>query len=228
MSLSLSSRTFKYGALVDRETTKTFLLKPTPAGQVGLFPEQVKNWEWIESASSSLEGLKALNLFGYTGGTTLALASRGVAVTHVDAARNVVKWARQNAVASGLDQRPIRWIVEDALKFVRREIKRGATYDILVADPPTYGKGPKKERWVLSDDLESLAAGLSLLSNARPKMLLITCHTPGVGLKDLDRIMGDHFDFESSPQLCQLGLETSSGKKLASGIAFRYGGSCGG
>jgi len=125
------------------QTDICFELRTAPTGQVGVFPEQAGNWDWILNSPIDLQGCRALNLFAYTGGTTLALASRGVSVTHVDAAPSVVKWARRNAELSKLDQHPIRWIVEDAAQFVAREIKRGNQYDILIADPPSFGRGPK-------------------------------------------------------------------------------------
>jgi len=124
-----------------------FSLRQTPSGQVGLFPEQAANWDWIQSHAAKISGKKAINLFAYTGGSTLALAAAGAHVTHVDSASSVVTWARQNAAASGLADHPIRWMVEDAMKFVQREIKRGNTYEIFVADPPSFGRGKKKETW---------------------------------------------------------------------------------
>ncbi len=160
---------------------KIFNLKPTPAGQVGIFPEQALNWSWIESQPQELSGLSALNLFGYTGGTTLSLASRGASVVHVDSARNVVRWARQNAADSKMEHLPIRWIVEDAVKFVKRESVRGSKYDILVADPPSYGTGPKRERWKFEEDFETLLALLAEVSSRKLRMALISCHTTGFG-----------------------------------------------
>ena len=122
---------------VDREWTvshrdATFLLRPKPTGQVGIFPEQASNWDWVLDSNVDLKGLKAINLFGYTGGTTIALAKAGAEVTHVDAAKTVVSWARENAAQSGLQDHPIRWITEDAMRFVEREVKRNREYLSLI------------------------------------------------------------------------------------------------
>jgi 23S rRNA (cytosine1962-C5)-methyltransferase len=165
-----------------------FNLRPTPTGQVGVFPEQEVNWTWIFDSRSEWEGLRALNLFAYTGGTTMALARRGVQVAHVDSARSVVNWARQNAIDSGLEKAPIRWIVEDAMTFVEREIKRGNRYDIVVADPPSFGRGPKGESWKIQKDLRRLLDGLAELTADRCRMALISCHTPGFDHRNLEAV----------------------------------------
>ena len=200
-----------------------FLLRPTPAGQIGVFPEQACNWDWIESLAEDLSGLKAINLFGYTGGTTMALAARGVQVTHVDSARNVMQWARANAAAAGMDSLPIRWIVEDAMKFVQREINRGSKYDILVADPPSYGTGPKKERWKFSQDIETLLAGLASISSPSLRMLLLSCHTPNVEPEDLQQWVSEFFELSVSQlESFELDLLSASGKRLPSGSCVRY------
>ena len=131
--------------------------KPLPSGQVGVFPEQRENWDWIARQSQlsrkrTLERpLRVLNLFAYTGGSTLAAAAAGAEVVHIDAAHNIVDRARQNAELSGLADRPIRWIAEDAMKFCQRELKRGNRYDAVILDPPTYGHGPKGEPWKIDE-----------------------------------------------------------------------------
>ncbi len=163
-----------------------FLLKPTPFGHVGLFPEQRTNWRWIrQQVARRPAGLRVLNLFAYTGGSTLAAAAAGAAVTHVDAARNVVQWARQNAAASDLQTAPIRWITEDASRFVTRELRRGQKYDALILDPPSYGHGPKGETWKLSSDLLPLLKNCRSLLGERPAFVLLTCHSPGFGAAEL-------------------------------------------
>jgi 23S rRNA (cytosine1962-C5)-methyltransferase len=200
-----------------------FQLKPTPSGQVGLFPEQAPNWDWLDRLDLDFSGLKALNLFAYTGGTTLALAARGASVVHLDAARNVVQWARQNAELSGLDKAPIRWICDDALKFVQREIKRGSQYQIIVADPPSYGKGPHKELWKFSQHFDQLLTGLQQICSADLKILLLSCHTTGYGLDDLYGQSAQHFDFSAGQlETFPLDLTDSTGRPLPCGICLRY------
>ncbi len=198
-------------------------LKPTPSGQVGVFPEQSVNWHWINQCPVDLTGLKAINLFGYTGATTLSLASRGAQVVHVDAAKSVVSWARANAQSSELADSPIRWIVEDALTFVKRELKRGNKYDIIVADPPSFGRGPNGERWKLQRDLFHLIESLSELSRGRCKMVLLSCHTPGVGHLQLRREVENQFKFDSGVgSSFALELHTPKKKSLPSGNCFRW------
>ncbi|MCP4479993.1 MAG: hypothetical protein GY818_18070 [Planctomycetaceae bacterium] len=198
-------------------------LKPTPSGQVGVFPEQSVNWEWIKRCPADLAGVKAINLFGYTGATTLSLANRGAQVVHVDAAKSVVSWARANAQTSGLADSPIRWMVEDALTFVRRELKRGNKYDIIVADPPSFGRGPKGERWKLQRDLFHLIESLSELSRGRCKMVLLSCHTPGVDHRQLKSEVESQFHFEAGTgESFALELRTKENKSLPSGNCFRW------
>lgn len=207
-----------------RYRTSTFNLKPTPAGQLGVFPEQACNWDWIANLPGDLKGLNALNLFAYTGGTTMALAARGVNVTHVDAAANVVKWARANAADSGMVDAPIRWIIDDAMKFVGREIKRDRKYDILVADPPSYGTGPKNQKWLFEKNIDELLAGLAQLASDSWRYLLITCHTPGFDGSRLVRMTKQHFSTtRDNWQPFEMTLDSLTGKQLPSGSGVRFG-----
>src|SRR5262249_38694967 len=144
----------------DRVTSFRLQLDAMPSGQVGVFPEQCENWEWTakqvrrsQPPADAGRSLRVLNLFAYTGASTLAPAAAGAEVVHVDSARSVVERARQNAALSGLAERPIRWIVEDAMKFCQREVKRGNKYDAVILDPPTYGHGPKGEPWKIGEHL---------------------------------------------------------------------------
>ncbi len=206
-----------------RHTRKNFWLKPTPAGQVGLFPEQHHNWEWIEGTGLQLAGKKALNLFGYTGGTTMSLASQGAAITHIDAASNVVKWARKNAESSNLIDAPIRWIAEDALKFVNREVKRGSKYDILVADPPTYGRGPNNETWKFEEHISPLLEGLSRLASPKLSMLILSCHTPEFDQTDLLNLIQPYFDLTAgTTEAFALELMTPDRRVLGCGHCVRF------
>ena len=136
---------------------------------------------------------KILNLFAYTGGSTLAAAAAGAEVVHVDAAKNVVAWARRNAELSGLADAPVRWIAEDAMKFVKRELKRGNRYDAVILDPPSYGHGPRGEVWRLSKHLPRLLALCGELTAGRPAFMLLTCHTPGYDPEALSEMVKEQF-----------------------------------
>ncbi len=201
----------------------SMLLKPTPAGQVGVFPEQVVNWQWVLKQGADLCGMRALNLFAYTGSMTLALLLCGASVTHVDSAANTIKWARQNAEISSLANAPVRWICEHATKFVQREILRGSKYDILIADPPSFGKGPKGQQWQIQRHFEPLIRDLSKLCDGRPQRLIISCHTPGIDHRDLFQMASRHFVFDRGiPESFPLDLISSAGKVLNCGHCFRF------
>ena len=132
----------------------TFHLKPFSFKHTGLFPEQATNWDWFsEKIKNAGRPIKVLNLFAYTGGATLAAAAAGASVTHVDASKGMVTWAKENARSSGLEEAPIRWIVDDCVKFVEREIRRGNKYDAIIMDPPSYGRGPKGEIWKIEESI---------------------------------------------------------------------------
>jgi 23S rRNA (cytosine1962-C5)-methyltransferase len=200
-----------------------FELRPTPTGQVGVFPEQAENWRWIADRPNGLHGLNALNLFAYTGGTTQALAHAGAAVTHVDAAKNVVAWARQNAKLAGLAQHPIRWIAEDAMRFVEREIQRGRRYQIVVADPPSFGRGPAKETWKLSRDLPRLLKALAELTAGETKMILISGHTPGYDGQRLASLVADAWNFRKRQvEAAEMLLKTEEARRLPAGSVARW------
>ena len=130
----------------------TFHLKPFRFKHTGLFPEQAVNWDWCaEKIRQAGRPIKVLNLFAYTGGATLSAAAAGASVTHVDASKGMVTWAKENAIASGLKEAPVRWIVDDCVKFAEREIRRGNHYDAVIMDPPSYGRGPKGEIWKIEE-----------------------------------------------------------------------------
>jgi 23S rRNA (cytosine1962-C5)-methyltransferase len=204
-----------------------FELKCTPQGQVGIFPEQAENWEWISRLPASQgteETLKVLNLFAYTGGSTLAAAAAGMEVAHVDAAKNIVDWARRNAELSGLSDAPIRWICEDAWKFVKREIKRGNRYDAVILDPPSYGHGPKGEVWQLSKHLPLLLAQCAELVAGQCQFLLLTCHTPGYDAERLSAMLKEQFsiDADSSIIAQPLSIRDIHGREMPSGTVVRW------
>ncbi len=159
----------------------TFRLKPFSFKHTGLFPEQAVNWDWMsEKIRNAGREIKALNLFAYTGGATLAMAYAGAAVTHVDASKGMVTWAKENAQASHLEDKPIRWLVDDCKKFVEREIRRGNHYDAILMDPPSYGRGPKGEIWKMEDSIyEFLELSAKLLSD-KPLFFVINSYTTGL------------------------------------------------
>ena len=163
-----------YGAL-------TFRLKPFSFKHTGLFPEQAVNWDWF---SQIIKGagrpVRVLNLFAYTGGATLAAASAGANVTHVDASRGMVSWAKENAAASGLADAPIRWLVDDCVKFVERELRRGNVYDGIIMDPPSYGRGPKGEIWKIEESVYPFLELTTRLLSREALFFLINSYTTGL------------------------------------------------
>jgi len=183
-----------------RHDQAVFELRGTPFGHVGVFPEQAENWDTIkafcqrqtQTQSDQRDSLHVLNLFAYTGGSTLAAVLGGAEVAHVDAAKNVVGWARKNAEISQIAPSQVRWITEDAQKFVRRELKRGNKYHGIILDPPSYGHGAKGEVWRLSKHLPKLLFDcFALLESNLPCFVLLTCHTPGFSLQRLTNLVED-------------------------------------
>ncbi len=162
----------------------TFQLKPFSFKHTGLFPEQAVNWDWmsdkIKTASRGGRQIKVLNLFAYTGGATASCAAAGAAVTHVDASKGMVGWARENARSSGLEDAPIRWIVDDCMKFVERENRRLNHYDGILMDPPSYGRGPKGEIWKIEDTIHDLVKACASLLSDDPIFFLINSYTTGL------------------------------------------------
>ena len=159
----------------------TFRLKPFSFKHTGLFPEQAVNWDWFSSLIKNAERpLKILNLFAYTGGATLAAAKAGACVTHVDASKGMVTWAKENAASSGLSDAPIRYLVDDCVKFVEREIRRGNTYDGIIMDPPSYGRGPKGEIWKLEDHVFPFIQLTAQLLAKDARFFLINSYTTGL------------------------------------------------
>lgn len=179
-----------------RRDNLAFWVEPTPSGHLGVFPDQASHWDWlgevVASASAPASGLRGedppskesgyryvsvLSLFGYTGLATLACAAAGAHVTHVDASRKAIKWAHENQTLSQLDERPIRWLVDDAPGFVAREIRRGRTYDGLILDPPRFGRGPKGELWKVEEALRGLLRRCRQLLSPRPLFVLLNSYT---------------------------------------------------
>ena len=220
-----------------------FQLRSTPAGQVGIFPEQAANWNWLRQTTAACVDAgrcnardasdesdwrpKVLNLFAYTGGSTLAAAAAGASVVHIDGARNVVNWARDNAEASGLAAAPIRWIVEDAPRFVARERKRGNRYRGIVLDPPTYGHGPKGQAWSIHTNLESLVHDCAALLEGDDAFLLLTCHTPELTRLRLRSMVEQALKTQSRAgrvKVEEMVLPSRAGGELPSGVSLQWRG----
>jgi len=210
----------------------TLELKRTEFGHLGVFAEQAVNWDWLTVQISAARAanrppdadappLKVLNLFAYTGASTLTAAAAGAEVTHVDAARNVLAWARRNADLSGMSDAPIRWIAEDAQKFVRRELKRGNRYDAVILDPPSYGHGPRGEVWRLGKHLPKLLAMCGKLTAGHRRFLLLTCHTPQFGPDRLQQLAADTLP-GGRVTARPLTLRTGGKRHLPSGVAVRW------
>ena len=164
----------------------TFHLKPFSFKHTGLFPEQAANWDWFSSIIRNAlqqkpdRQIKVLNLFAYTGGATLAAANAGASVTHVDASKGMVTWAKENAISSGLGDKPIRWLVDDCMKFVEREIRRGNHYDAIIMDPPSYGRGPKGELWKIEESIFPFIKLTSEILSDDPLFFLVNSYTTGL------------------------------------------------
>lgn len=180
-----------------------FKISPTGFKHTGLFPEQAVNWDLIsDTVKNSKTVPKALNLFAYTGGATLAAAEAGAEVCHVDASKGMVSWARENARLSGLSEKPVRWIVDDCEKFVSREIKRGRRYDIVIMDPPSYGRGPSGEIWQLEQKIYSLLNLCVQVLSDSPMLFILNSYTTGL-----------------SPSVMEYLLKVTVGKKFRGKIS---------
>lgn len=203
----------------------TFNLKPFSFKHTGLFPEQAANWDWFsEKIRTAGRKVKVLNLFAYTGGATLAAAAAGASVTHVDASKGMVTWAKENAKASGLEEAPIRWLVDDCQKFVEREIRRGNHYDAIIMDPPSYGRGPKGEIWKIEDAIHPLVKLCVKLLSTDPLFFLINSYTTGLQPAVLAYLLGTELrDFYGSVDAKEVGLLVKeSGLVLPCGASGRW------
>lgn len=168
-----------------------FNLKPMGFKHTGLFPEQAVNWDWMsDCVGTSQKPFRMLNLFAYTGGATLACLNAGAEVTHVDASKGMVQWAKDNAADAGLSDRPVRWLVDDCVKFVEREIRRGKQYEGIVMDPPSYGRGPGGEVWKLEDEIFGLVQKCAQLLSVHAKFFLINSYTTGLSPAVMEYILG--------------------------------------
>jgi 23S rRNA (cytosine1962-C5)-methyltransferase len=217
------------------EATFRLQLEVLPSGQVGVFPEQRANWNWIakqvirakppfDKLRAEGRALRVLNLFAYTGGSTLAAAAGGAEVVHIDAAHSSVDRARQNAILSGFGDRSIRWIPEDAMKFCQREVKRGNKYDAVILDPPSYGHGPKGEVWKIGEHLLPLLELCGQLTAESRAFVLVTCHSLGIGPAELSAYLSEGIfgHCGQPPKAGDLFLETTDGRRLPSGVFARW------
>ena len=192
----------------------------------GIFPEQAANWDWAgEQIRRAGRPVSVLNLFAYTGGATVACAAAGASVCHVDAAKGMVQWARENARLSGLEERPIRWIVDDCAKFVEREIRRGRRYDAVIMDPPSYGRGPSGEIWKLEENLYPFVELVSGVLSDRPLFVILNSYTtglaPSVLTYVLQSVLGPKFGGRTVSD--ELGLPVrESGLALPCGATGRW------
>ena len=218
--------TIQYSLPINKKLT--FHLKPFSFKHTGLFPEQAANWNWfsqlIADAVSKGRQVKVLNLFAYTGGATLAAAAAGASVTHVDASKGMVTWAKENAISSGLKDAPIRWLVDDCVKFVEREIRRGNHYDAIIMDPPSYGRGPKGEIWKIEESVYPLIQLCSQILTDNPLFFLINSYTPGLQPAVLSYMISTVLGTANGTVTAsEIGLPVSSnGLVLPCGASGRY------
>lgn len=218
--------TIQYSLPINKKLT--FHLKPFSFKHTGLFPEQAANWNWfsqlIADAVSKERQVKVLNLFAYTGGATLAAAAAGASVTHVDASKGMVTWAKENAISSGLKDAPIRWLVDDCVKFVEREIRRGNHYDAIIMDPPSYGRGPKGEIWKIEESVYPLIQLCSQILTDNPLFFLINSYTTGLQPAVLSYMISTVLGTANGTVTAsEIGLPVSSnGLVLPCGASGRY------
>ena len=203
----------------------TFNIKPMNFKHTGIFPEQAVNWDFmIDKILSAGRKINVLNLFAYTGGATMACAFAGASVCHVDASKGMVQWAKDNAQACGLREKPVRYIVDDCIKFVEREIRRGNKYDGIVMDPPSYGRGPGGEVWQLEDMLYDFVKKCTLLLSDKPLFFILNSYSTGLSASVMEYLLRTCIDqrlggkFESS----EIGLLTESGMEFPSGSVARW------
>ena len=203
-----------------------FNVKPMNFKHTGIFPEQAANWDYImRKIRGAGRGISVLNLFAYTGAATVAALRAGASVCHVDAAKGMVAWAKENAAASGVADRPVRWIVDDCAKFVEREIRRGRRYDAVIMDPPSYGRGPGGEVWKLEDSLWDFVSLVSGVLSDDPLFVIINSYTTGLSPSVLTYISESIFTkrFGGRSESRELGLPvTATGLCLPAGAACRW------
>ncbi len=204
----------------------TFHLKPFSFKHTGLFPEQAANWDWFSDLIQNAgRPVKVLNLFAYTGGATILAAKAGASVTHVDASKGMVNWAKENAASSGLANAPVRWLVDDCVKFVEREIRRDNHYDAVIMDPPSYGRGPKGEIWKIEDSIYPFLKLTAKLLSGNPLFVLLNSYTTGLQPAVLSYMMNTVYrkSFGGHVEADEIGLPvTESALVLPCGASGRW------
>lgn len=200
-----------------------FELEPTDFGHLGIFPEHFLHWDWIEERIDPQKEQIALNLFAYTGALSVYMASRGLRVCHVDASKPVIEWSKKNQRINGLEKAPIRYILDDALKFVKRELRRGNTYDLIALDPPSFGRGPKGEVFKIEDQVFDLLSSCQELLSKNASGLLFTCHSPGFSPLQAKNLFEQIFkNRKGQIQAAELALPSLNACGLPSGIYARW------
>lgn len=199
-----------------------FRLGLTAFKHVGIFPEQAENWNYIFDAvkNSKIDAPKVLNLFAYTGGASIAARSAGADVTHVDAVKQVVSWSRENMEVSGLTD--IRWVVEDALKFVKREVKRGKKYHGIILDPPAYGRGPEGEKWTLEENLNDLMKLCAELLEKENNFFVLNLYSMGYSALIAENLVNNYFPNNENRELGEIYLPDNAQRKLPLGVYLRF------
>jgi len=205
----------------------TFNIKPMGFKHTGLFPEQAVNWDWmiekIQSAKSANREVKVLNLFAYTGGATVACLSAGASVCHVDSSKGMVTWAKENVISSGLQDKPVRYIIDDVVKFVNREIRRGNKYDAIIMDPPSYGRGANGEVWKFEENIYDLVELCAKVLSDNPLFFLINSYTTGISSNVLENILKLNIKKKGTFSNGEIGLPmTNSNLILPCGIYGRW------
>lgn len=196
-----------------------FKIKPMGFKHTGLFPEQAVNWDrMIDLVKNANRPISALNLFAYTGGASVALASAGASVTHVDASKGMVERAKENMALSGLSDRPVRYIVDDCFKFVEREIRRGKKYDVIILDPPSYGRGPNGEMWKLENNLFDFLKECSKVLSEKPLFVLLNSYTTGLQVSVLKNLLQLAFNAKNI-DADEIGLPSKDGLILPCGAS---------
>ncbi len=222
---SLDNDLLNKGWRIDRKGL-SFCVRPTGFKHTGVFPEQAVNWDFVtEKIQKADRPISVLNLFAYTGGATLACAKAGASVCHVDASKGIVAWAKENAALSGLADAPIRYIVDDCKKFIEREIRRGHTYDAIIMDPPSYGRGPGGEVWKLEDGVDELAALAASLLSENALFMLINSYTAGLSASTMGYLLELHVRAERGGRVSasEIGIPvTQTGAILPAGSTARW------
>lgn len=206
----------------------TFKISPTDFGHLGIFPEQRNFWLWIqkivkEAKEAGRDSIRVLNLFAYSGGSTLAAAKGGAHVCHLDASKSIVSWARENAALSDLQDAPIRWIVDDVNKFLTREVKRGVRYDAIILDPPSFGRGTKGEVFKIEDHLPLILKDCQALLSDHPLFILFSCHSPGFSPIVMHHLLSQTMaKYQGKMDSGEMVLEGENAMPLPSGVYARW------